>query len=90
MQEDDTMQHTGRRIGGSRPVLGHGTGNTETLVLHPKGLMKAPHASGAAANLTYHSNSSGKLLVSCYLSCDCERDNKPLELSVAEWDPYFT
>lgn len=60
MQDDDTMQHTGRRIGGSRPALGHGSGNTDTVVLSAKGLMQARH--GAHANVTYHSNSSGRIL----------------------------
>lgn len=53
------MQHTGRRIGGSRPVLGHYTGNTDTLVLNPKGDVQARHVNGSNANMTFHSNSSG-------------------------------
>ena len=62
MQEEDTMQHTGRRIGAGRPVLGQYTGNTETLVLNPQGAMQTRHAHGASANMTFHSNSSGEWL----------------------------
>lgn len=79
MQEDDTLQQTGtgRRIGGGRPAIGQNPGHTDTLVLNPKAGLQMRHliaTNASLANVTFHSNSSGKQVVyrclraSAYLS----------------------